>query len=200
VSVRERNVQVTVEFIPPAECPLRNIESEIGKVLVDREGNTCRCDVVISVETEDEVGSMVAQIFGDLDRCAGSVFEEFGCVPEVTAVKDEHIVVQTYVDEETDIEALLDGLREVCEDVTLKRVSSDFKHHIASTFRDVDITSLTLKQRQAVEAAIDRGYYSRPREISLEELAASFDISEQALAQRLARAEETIMKQIFSRD
>ncbi len=198
--MNERNVQLTLRFKPPAECPLREVVTDIGKVLVDREGETCRCDVIISVEVEDEVGTMVAQISGDVDQCAGTVFEDFNCVPEVTAVEDQHIEVRTFVDESTDIDALLSRLGEVCEDVMLKRVSTDFKRKLASTFRDVDLHTLTKKQRKAVEIAIDRGYYTRPREISLSELADEFDISEQALAQRLARAEENIMDQVFSKD
>jgi hypothetical protein len=197
MSVTERNVQVTLSFEPPADCPLHDIESEIGKVLVDREGETCRCDVIITVEAGGEQGSLVAQIAGDVGRCAGTVFEEYNCVPEVTEVGEARITVRTYVDETADIDGLLADLGEVCEDVTLERVSTDFDRGMASTFRDVDLSSLTAKQRAAMERAIRAGYYARPREISLAELASSFDISEQALAQRLARAEENVMKQLF---
>lgn len=198
MSVRERNVQVTLSFKPPAECPLREVQTDVGKVLVDREGETCRCDLIITVEIDDEVGSLVAQISGDVGRCAGTVFEEYNCVPEVTEVSDSHLTVRTYVDEQTDIDSLLADLGAVCEDVTLERVTTDFSRGMASTLKDVDITSLTRKQREAMEIAIKEGYYSRPREATLSELAGRFDISEQALAQRLARAEENVLKQLFS--
>lgn len=198
MSVTERNIQVTLTFKPPEGCPLQDIHTDVGKVLVDREGEMCRCDLVISVEVGDERGTLVAQVSGDVGRCAGTVFEEYNCVPEVIDVTQSQITVRTYVDPSTDIDSLLEDLREVCESVTLKRVSTDFDRDMAPTLRDVDLSSLTGKQREAMEIAIREGYYARPREISLSELATTFDISQQALAQRLARAEEQIMKQLIT--
>ncbi|AGB37816.1 helix-turn-helix domain-containing protein [Natronococcus occultus] len=54
-------------------------------------------------------------------------------------------------------------------------------------------TSLTTEQREALEAALERGYFEIPREISMEELAAELGISHQALSERLRRAYETLV-------
>jgi predicted DNA binding protein len=69
---------------------------------------------------------------------------------------------------------------------------------MAETLKNIDMSDITEKQRETLEVAIREGYYTRPRGISLSELAEHFDISEQALAQRLARAEETVMSQLFA--
>ena len=46
---------------------------------------------------------------------------------------------------------------------------------------------LTQKQRDALEIAHERGYYETPRQVTLDDLAADLDISQQALSQRLRR-------------
>ena len=44
---------------------------------------------------------------------------------------------------------------------------------------------LTQPQRVALTAAVENGYYALPREISTKELADGFDISDQAMTERL---------------
>ncbi|MFW6384818.1 MAG: helix-turn-helix domain-containing protein [Halodesulfurarchaeum sp.] len=198
VALEQRNIQLTVEIEPPDECPLKDVETDVSKVLVDREGDTCRCDVAVTVDLGGRQGTLVAQLTSSgLERCASHVFEEFNCVPDIVDVNDSRLVVRTYVDENLDINALLDALKEVCAYVRLKRVTSDLNASVTQAVIDVDISNITDKQREALEFAIREGYYARPRQVSLQEMAAEFAISEQALAQRLARAEETVMGQLF---
>lgn len=56
-------------------------------------------------------------------------------------------------------------------------------------------TSLTVEQEEALEAALERGYFEIPREISMEELADELGISHQALSERLRRAYETLVNE-----
>ncbi|SFR30783.1 MULTISPECIES: helix-turn-helix domain-containing protein [Halorubrum] len=53
---------------------------------------------------------------------------------------------------------------------------------------------LTSPQRETLAAAVDAGYYSLPREISTQELADSFDISDQAVTERLRRGIATLVR------
>jgi predicted DNA binding protein len=62
---------------------------------------------------------------------------------------------------------------------------------------ECDLGSLTDKQRQTLELALRSGYYERPREIDLTELAARLDISKSAVSQRLRAAEHKLIKQTF---
>ncbi|MFC7042607.1 helix-turn-helix domain-containing protein [Halonotius sp. GCM10025705] len=52
---------------------------------------------------------------------------------------------------------------------------------------------LTPPQRETLTYAVEMGYYSLPRQISTEEIAAEFDISDQAVSERLRRAIETLV-------
>lgn len=54
-------------------------------------------------------------------------------------------------------------------------------------------TRLTPEQQEALEAALEHGYFEIPRGVSMEELADKLDISHQALSERFRRAYETLV-------
>jgi hypothetical protein len=53
--------------------------------------------------------------------------------------------------------------------------------------------SLPPKQRAALRAAVDHGYYRTPREITLDDLAAKLDVPRSTLSYRLRRAEQKLV-------
>lgn len=59
-------------------------------------------------------------------------------------------------------------------------------------FDTARITALSDAQREAVEAALERGYFKIPRETSLKELATHLGVSHQSLSERLRRAFEIL--------
>lgn len=72
-----------------------------------------------------------------------------------------------------------------------------------SELRDADTTRLdrlTDAQREAIQAAIDRGYYEVPRDVTLAELADHLGVTHQALSERLRRAQEKPAQKRLSRD
>lgn len=52
---------------------------------------------------------------------------------------------------------------------------------------------LTDRQRRTLMAAVERGYYSLPRQTSTKNLAETFDVSDQAITERLRRGIETLV-------
>ncbi len=59
---------------------------------------------------------------------------------------------------------------------------------------------LAAKQREAVRAAVEHGYYETPRKTDLSELAATLDIPRSTLSYRLRRAEAELAKQFVATD
>ncbi|MGA9403060.1 helix-turn-helix domain-containing protein [Haladaptatus sp.] len=55
--------------------------------------------------------------------------------------------------------------------------------------------SLTENQREALLLALQRGYFSTPSRVTLDELAAELDISQQALSERIRRGNESLLRQ-----
>ncbi|WIV65676.1 helix-turn-helix domain-containing protein [Natrialbaceae archaeon AArc-T1-2] len=62
----------------------------------------------------------------------------------------------------------------------------------------VDV-GLSGPQRQAIAAAAARGYYERPREVTLDELADELDVPESTLSYRLRMAESALVKHHLER-
>lgn len=63
----------------------------------------------------------------------------------------------------------------------------------------INLGVLTEKQRETLELALEQGYYDRPRESELEDLAAHLDISKSAVSQRLRGAELKLIKNALGR-
>ncbi|MDJ1432523.1 helix-turn-helix domain-containing protein [Halostagnicola sp. A-GB9-2] len=74
-------------------------------------------------------------------------------------------------------------------------VSADLRRVSDVTSETTRDTRLTPEQQEALEAALEEGYFEIPRQISMEELAATLDISHQALSERLRRAYETLVNE-----
>lgn len=72
-------------------------------------------------------------------------------------------------------------------------ISADLRRVTDVTNATEPDTRLTPEQREALEAALQYGYFEIPRQISMEELAAELDISHQALSERFRRAYETLV-------
>jgi predicted DNA binding protein len=84
---------------------------------------------------------------------------------------------------------------------------SAFQEHCLDAEIDIDVErvynptrpdagpwyGVTPRQREALVQAVEEGYYSIPRGISTKELAEEFDISDQALTERLRRAIITLV-------
>jgi hypothetical protein len=63
---------------------------------------------------------------------------------------------------------------------------------------DDPTVDLTPKQLEALELALEAGYFSTPRRVSLDDIAADLDISQQALSTRIRRGNERILRSVIS--
>lgn len=72
-------------------------------------------------------------------------------------------------------------------DVTIERIYNPTKPDAGAWY------GLTPVQRETLMYAVEQGYYSLPRRVSTQELGERFDISDQAVTERLRRGIETIV-------
>ena len=94
-------------------------------------------------------------------------------------------------DHET-VAAYRNRLREATCSVTLDRLRTPESPVADGQFL------LTDKQREALVAAQQLGYFDIPREITLSDLADELGISQQALSKRLRRAQQTITRDVLA--
>ncbi|MFC6765392.1 helix-turn-helix domain-containing protein [Natrinema soli] len=86
-----------------------------------------------------------------------------------------------------------DLLTEAYERLVGRGISADLRRVTDVTDADSHETRLTPEQQEALEAALEYGYFEIPRGVSMEELAEELGISHQALSERFRRAYETLV-------
>lgn len=99
--------------------------------------------------------------------------------------------VSVTVNEREFVEDVLACLKESGVNATLDKIVDLQMERPSQTV--IDISSVTNKQWEALELAVDQGYYDDPRNIDLEWLSSSLSISKSAVSQRLRGAEATVV-------
>jgi len=193
--IEDRSLRVVLEIVRGGSCFMDDLEGDVVDVDVRFEDDHCHCDV--SVREGDGNGDRISRKYSSNEVCAhcpGVVFSSHGCIPRYLGVGDGWFVVETYAADTDTVSSLVSDIREVCERVTVKSLVSTDDNH--DDVFPVDLSALTPKQRDAVSAAKEAGYYDPDRTIGLAELADDLEISASALSQRLRRAESNVMRQL----
>lgn len=90
-----------------------------------------------------------------------------------------------------------DAIREFCR----KNANSFHLERLyESTSTDAELIGLSDKQRDALIAAYEEGYFTVPQQASLDDVAATLDISRSALAERLRRAQSHLIEHFYHTD
>ncbi|MFA9502270.1 helix-turn-helix domain-containing protein [Natrinema sp. H-ect1] len=160
---------------------------------VDRETADAAFDADPSVEAAELLVETDARLLYDVtfadESGTGRLWEDLlvdgGSLLEARASDGWWQVTVRYRDRET----LCDAYERLLDrgiNVELRRVTdvTDTGGHA---------TRLTPEQQEALEAALEYGYFEIPRGVSMEELADELGISHQALSERFRRAYETLV-------
>ncbi|QLG49204.1 helix-turn-helix domain-containing protein [Natrinema halophilum] len=86
-----------------------------------------------------------------------------------------------------------DALCEAYDQLVDRGINADLRRVTDVTDTTDHRTRLTPEQQEALEAALEYGYFEIPRGISMEDLAEELGISHQALSERFRRAYETLV-------
>ncbi len=187
-----------VEIFPRNACPLKQLDSvaSIQDIRSKQMEESCHCEFVVEYPSEAEGGRRVGRTERDGDDCPCCTFYNFGCIPNVVEVRDASILIETYVEDRDQAFDLMRGLDEASGRTELTRITQSDKGSFSTPLSQVDLSSLTEKQREALDAAVEGGYFETPKGTTLEDLADEFGISKQAFGQRLCAAERKVMQQI----
>lgn len=189
----ERTLRLVLRLQPGENCPLVALDSQVEDIQTQLADGTCHCEFM---RRADE--TVIEHTAKELDEpCACAVFYKYACVTNITDIAGDEATITTYVRDRSVVWNLVDELDEVCRTVELIEITTNYDGQLHEKVGHVTLSELTEKQREAVEAAVESGYYRRPRETSLGDIAEELGISPQALSQRLGNAEEKIMSQLF---
>lgn len=124
-------------------------------------------------------------------KCICPVFGTHDCIPRIKAVKSGYLVVVLTVPDRETLREVIDGLRAVGAQITVEWLVDGGEH---SETTEIDVSTITEKQQEALELAMERGYYETPRQTNIGELATQLGISNSAVSQRLNAAETKLVK------
>jgi predicted DNA binding protein len=124
-------------------------------------------------------------------NCICPVFQQHDCIPRITAVDGGSIVVTLTVPERGILQEILADLQEVGAAVSVEWLVNDTD---AATTTEIDASTITDKQQEAMELAREMGYYETPRQAGLSEIAGELDVTESAVSQRLNAAETKLVE------
>ncbi|WP_241659198.1 helix-turn-helix domain-containing protein [Halorubrum salsamenti] len=131
-------------------------------------------------------------------ECSCPICFDYDCIPKITEVTEEAVVIQAFLPDRDRLSALLDDLREETDDLSLRRLTRiDSADGDRSNRITPDLSTLTETERETAAMAVSSGYYETPRETRVGELAADLDITKSAMSQRLSPAEPKLALAAF---
>jgi len=180
-------VQLAVEVDSASGCPLRDRDADEVRQSMARsdvdEGETCQ--VVVGVADADYERTAVGE------TCPCAVLDEHDCIPEIDAVSDGRLLYSVVVPDREELRAVIGDLRAGGASVSLERIRTGAGRDGPST----DDVALTAKQREVLSLAIEAGYYDRPREVTLSDLANELRVTPSAVSQRLNAVERKLVRE-----
>lgn len=129
------------------------------------------------------------------DNCVCPVFSERECIASIEGFEGRTLVVSVAVSDREELSSVVAGLRDRGSTVRLKRISTP-SVDTGRRMLELDADAVTDKQRQAVRAAIEAGYYETPREADLADLADALEVSKSAVSQRLTAVESKLVAEL----
>ena len=193
----ETALATTFEHAPEATFELESSVSKTRPSLwvsgVDRETATAAFDADPSVETAELLVETGSRLLYDVTFAEGTGTNQLwddllangGSLLEARASDGWWQVTVRYRNRDT----LCDAYDRLVD----RGVNADLRRITDVTGLEGHETRLTPEQQEALEAALEHGYFEIPRGISMEELAGELGISHQALSERFRRAYETLV-------
>jgi len=153
-------------------------------------GCECNADVTVDDGPPRFVSGPVRE------RCICPVFRRHECVASIEAFEHGELLVSLSVPDRSELTSIVTELRETGATVRLERLTQPGAD---GDGRAVELRTdrITDKQREAVRAAIEMGYYDRPRRADLGDLAGRLGVSPSAVSQRLTAVESELIAELY---
>jgi len=112
----------------------------------------------------------------------------FGAFGEL---KNGDLIFDVLVESRESIPNAVELLREFGS-VSVERISQDYESHVVPSITEWQnlLNGFSTRQAEIIATAIDMGYYERPREVTLQEIADQIGIAKTTVSQHLRKAEK----------
>lgn len=181
------DVRISIDPSDECDCPPSDRDSKAVRQSITRTPDGTRiCNTVLESEDGCEYERTEA-----CDSCPCYLFSTQDCVAELLDIRDGRLHYSVTVPDRAGLAPLIQGLRETGSDVSVYRI-------LAANEEEDEAPALTDKQREILELAIESGYYDRPRESSLDEIADELGITTSAASQRLSSVKRRLIRRYAS--
>ena len=191
--------QLAIEPHPESGCVVANV-GEAAQEVTQHHKKTAATGT-----SEDGCGECHTEIsFGpesDRDRsylktavsqhCICPVLSEHDCIPRIEGVRSGSVIVTLRIPHREILPDIIRDLKRVAGNVSVDWLVNDT---MGTETTEIDVSTITTKQQEAMETAMEMGYYESPRSADLGDLATELDISESAASQRLNAAETKLVR------
>lgn len=184
-------VELDVEVANDKNCPLAGSDHDKSDGSIQLVGSTCHLTVVTGEGSAATTRTVTTPI---TDRCLCTGLCEDGFAPVELTVEDGSLVIGAYASDRKTLSEATDRLEDGVERWRLRQLTTTSNdNRIGGTDLGHDDVTLTVKQREAVQTAVEMGYYDRPRNASLGDLANRLGVTRSALSQRLNAVESKLI-------
>lgn len=154
------------------------------------------CGLLVKGTPEDREQSTVEySTHGCHDECYNQVLEENDCPATIVNVTSRGIIVHAYPSSRGRLTDVICDLSRI-GDVTVRRLADTAAIEGICDLRTVNMARLTTLERETLQFAIEDGYYERPRDADLSDLADEFGVSKSTLSQRLRSVEQKLILEL----
>lgn len=190
----EGPLTVTIRVKPAAEaaCAVADTgasDDVVQNLVSGSDGFVCRADV-----RTDETSAKY--LTSDVDQgCICAVLQNHECVWIIESVGRGELEYSLSLPDRDELACIVESIRDTGATIQLRRISAPNGERHNGRY-EFEIDSITDKQREAVRAAIEAGYYDTPRGADLEDLAEMIGVSRSAVSQRLTSVESKLVTEL----
>lgn len=169
-------IEVQMLVTPPDDsaCPsLEGITATVKQSFHMDAGGHLPCQMVLSSDDGVEYRQNDA-----CENCPCFLMQTHNCITLLQEIRDGRLLYSVTLLDRLGLPPLIASLREAGATVTVTRILTAGEDEDAPP-------ALTDKQRETLLVAIEAGYYDRPRQATLDDVASELDISMSAASQRL---------------
>ena len=184
-------VELDVAVADDENCPLAGTDYNESDGSIQLVGSTCHLTVGPGEGTMATTRTVTTPI---TDRCLCTGLCGDGFAPVELNVEGGSLVIGAYTSDRKTLSEATDRLEDGVERWRLRQLTTTANDdRVDGSDHGHDEVPLTEKQREAVQTAVDMGYYDRPRNASLGDLADRLGVTRSALSQRLNAVESKLI-------
>lgn len=152
------------------------------------------CNTTMAPEAGDQSDQFVRSAI--TPGCFCLQFHQVECIPTFERTNHNKVIVTVQIPDRDVLRDLISRLRATDASVSVKGITQSSAGTEGSIH--LDVSEITDKQFEALESAVETGYYDSPREADLEVLADRLDVSKSAVSQRLKAVESRLARKLVT--